>query len=245
MMNILRALQFAHAQKIIHRDLKPSNIMIGRFGEVAVVDWGIAKRLGDPLSAALDATTRVPDEAIDAAARRPFRTRVGALLGTPAYMSPEQARGDNHLLDERSDIFSISVVFYEFLTLRHPFEGKADLKEVLEAVRSEEAPPIVAFTSASQRLSVELSNFVQRGLAKQRDDRYATIGEMLETLHEVVDGSFPITCPVTLAKQFLLFLTRLIDRHPMATARSVMLAALVSMLSVLSAVAWVAWSLLR
>jgi serine/threonine-protein kinase len=246
MMSILRALQFAHAQKIIHRDLKPSNIMIGRFGEVAVVDWGIAKRLDDPLSAALDATTRVPDEVDDGvSARRPFRTRVGTLLGTPAYMSPEQARGDNHLLDERSDIFSISVVFYEFLTLRHPFDGKTDLKGLLEAIRSEEAPPIVAYTSASQRLSVELSNFVQRGLAKEREDRYATIGEMLETLHEVVDGSFPITCPVTLVKQFLLFLTRLIDRHPMATARGVMLTALLSVLGILGGLGWVAWSFVR
>jgi serine/threonine-protein kinase len=246
MMSVLRALQFAHAKKIIHRDLKPSNIMIGKFGEVSVVDWGIAKRLDDPLSAALDTTTRAPDDVGDGvSARRPFRTRVGTLLGTPAYMSPEQARGDNQLLDERSDIFSISVVFYEFLTLKHPFEGKTDLNSLLEAIRSEEVTPVVAFTSASTRLSVELSNFIQRGLAKQREDRYESVGEMIETLHDVVDGSFPVTCPVTLMKQFLLFLTRIIDRHPMGTAYSVMFAALVSVLGVLGGLGWLVWSFVR
>jgi serine/threonine-protein kinase len=246
MMNILRALQFAHAQKIIHRDLKPSNIMIGKFGEVVVVDWGIAKRLDDPLSAALDASTHVPDEKLDGvAARRPFRTRVGSLLGTPAYMSPEQARGDNHLLDERSDIFSVAIVFYELLTLRHPFEGKTDLATLLEAIRAEEVKPVVAFTNRSTRLSVELSNFVQRGLAKKREDRYETVGEMLETLHEVVDGSFPITCPVTLMKQVLLSLTRVIDRHPQATAMTVMFGALLTALTVVGGLGWLIWSLVR
>jgi serine/threonine-protein kinase len=246
MMSILRALQFAHAQKIIHRDLKPANIMIGKFGEVAVVDWGIAKRLDDPISAALDATTRASDE-VEAgpSARRPFRTRVGTLLGTPAYMSPEQARGDNHLLDERSDIFSIAVVFYEFLTLRHPFEGKTELPALLEAIRSEEPTPIAMFTGPKTRISVELSNFVQRGLAKRRDDRYESVSEMLETLHDVVDGSFPVTCPVTLVKQSLLLLTRLIDRHPMATGWAVMLGGLLSVLAVAGALAAVVWSVVR
>jgi serine/threonine protein kinase len=246
MTSILRALQFAHAHKIIHRDLKPANIMIGTFGEVAVVDWGIAKRLDDPLSVALDTTTMVPDETDDnPSARRRFQTRVGALLGTPAYMSPEQARGDNHLLGERSDIFSVAVVFYELLTLRHPFEGKQHLGDLLDAIRTEEVPPVAHYTSSTQRLSIELSNFVQRGMAKQRDDRYATVGDMLESLHDVVDGTYPITCPVTLTKQMLLALTRFIDRHPLATAYTVMAIGFLAALAAVAAVGWLGWSIVR
>lgn len=248
MMSILRALQFAHAQKIIHRDLKPSNIMIGKYGEVVIVDWGIAKRLDDPISLALDATVRAQEmmeEEGTSARQRPFRTRVGTLLGTPAYMSPEQARGDNHLLDPRSDLFSISIVFYELLTLHHPFESKTSLNALLEAIRSEEVPPLAAFAGASSstgtRLSVELSNFVQRGMSKQREDRYASAGEMLETLHDVVEGTFPITCPVTLTKQSLLSLTRFIDRHPQGTAYVVMFTALMTALSVVGGVGFLVW----
>jgi eukaryotic-like serine/threonine-protein kinase len=216
MMSILRALQFAHAQRVIHRDLKPSNIMLGKFGEVVVVDWGIAKRLGDPVSAALDVAALPPDELADGASpRRPFRTRVGTLLGTPAYMSPEQARGDNHLLDERSDVFSVCVVFYELLTGHHPFADEPHLVRLLEAIRSQEPAPIITYSSWSGgSVSVELANFVHRGLSKRREDRYATVGEMIEELHAVVDGTFAVTCPVTLMKRSIALASRAIDTYP-------------------------------
>ncbi len=228
MMSVLRALQFAHAKRVIHRDLKPSNIMLGRFGEVSVVDWGIAKRLDHPVSAALDAAVPPTDEVVSGpSARRPFRTRVGTLLGTPAYMSPEQARGDNHLLDERSDIFSIAVVFYEFLTAHHPFEHRAGLLELLEAIRSEE--PVFMSSRASWKqgsVPVELSNFVHQGLAKRREDRYASVGEMIEALHVVIDGTFPVTCPVTFMKRSIALLTRVNDTYPRMAGMTFMLGAL-------------------
>ena len=113
--------------------------MIGRFGEVSVVDWGIAKRL--ETRSPTRSTRRRPraDEVPrEPCASAPFRTRVGSLLGTPAYMSPEQARGDNHLLDERSDIFSVCVIFYELLTLHHTVRRSPDLAGLLEAVRTDE-----------------------------------------------------------------------------------------------------------
>ncbi|MCB1276872.1 protein kinase [Prosthecobacter sp.] len=127
------ALAFAHANHIIHRDLKPENVMVGEFGEVLVMDWGISKVMGN-----------LGNEVVsnDASALPPApqgtgsftATMEGAVMGTPNYMSPEQAMGKVNELDERSDIFSLGGILYAILTLRPPVEGK-DVWEVLEKVQ--------------------------------------------------------------------------------------------------------------
>ncbi len=136
------ALAFAHAQKIIHRDLKPENIMVGEFGEVLVMDWGIAKIL----DGSADTLVRSDSDPISGQAAEPrsesprsstasfTATMDGAVMGTPNYMSPEQAMGKVNELDERSDIFSLGGILYAILTLRPPVEGK-DVWEVLEKVQ--------------------------------------------------------------------------------------------------------------
>ena len=129
------ALAFAHAQNIIHRDLKPENIMVGEFGEVLVMDWGIAKIL----DGSADIPVRsVPDpisgqESLRSSTASPTATVDGAVMGTPNYMSPEQAMGRVNEMDARSDIFSLGGILYCILTLRPPVEGK-DVWEVLERV---------------------------------------------------------------------------------------------------------------
>jgi tetratricopeptide (TPR) repeat protein/serine/threonine protein kinase len=114
---VCQTLAYAHACGILHRDLKPANVMVGAFGEAQVMDWGLAKDLrreGDT----------VPDAAAaPAASATAGLTQAGAVLGTPAYMAPEQARGEAALLDERCDVFGLGAMLCEILTGRPPFTG--------------------------------------------------------------------------------------------------------------------------
>jgi len=108
---VCHAVAFAHSRGIVHRDLKPANVMIGAFGEVLVLDWGVAKLLGDESGA----TSGGPGES------RPRRqaagnTEPGTVMGTPGYMAPEQARGDNHQVDERTDVFALGGILQLLLT---------------------------------------------------------------------------------------------------------------------------------
>ncbi|GIW85193.1 MAG: hypothetical protein KatS3mg107_0853 [Gemmataceae bacterium] len=173
---VCHAVGYAHAHNVIHRDLKPGNVMVGTHGEVQVMDWGLAKVLGlscerqraetdDP-----DATIGLLTE-IDTPARADSATRTGSVLGTPAYMAPEQAGGEIRKLDARSDVFGLGAMLCEILTGRPPYWG-ADSNEIrLQAVRWETA-------EAFARLEVcgaepELIALCKRCLAKEQADRPA------------------------------------------------------------------------
>ncbi len=122
------AVAFAHSKGVLHRDLKPENVMVGEFGEVLVMDWGLAKIVGEKLG------TQDPGDPLwHDIESLPGRTLAGAVMGTPEYMSPEQAMGRIDDLDERSDIYSLGALLYAILTLRPPVAGK-NPKEILEKV---------------------------------------------------------------------------------------------------------------
>jgi serine/threonine-protein kinase len=122
---ICQTLAYAHARGVIHRDLKPSNIMVGAFGEVQVMDWGLAKVLEEG-GVADEARTRLRQEVSVIRTRRSegsastsmpgSQTQAGSVLGTPAYMAPEQARGEVELVDERADVFGLGAILCEILT---------------------------------------------------------------------------------------------------------------------------------
>jgi serine/threonine protein kinase/tetratricopeptide (TPR) repeat protein len=155
-----RALRAAHEAGIIHRDIKPENLMIRRDGYVKVLDFGLAKLAPDEQGdGASDGTSSVPS------AGHAMRTRAGAVLGTPNYMAPEQARGS--VVDGRADIFSLSVVLYEMVTGVLPEESGGDPQ--LKAPRRAEPSPALA-------------RILRRGLSLDLAARYPRIGELIDDL---------------------------------------------------------------
>lgn len=125
---VCQTVAYAHARGVIHRDLKPSNIMVGAFGEVQVVDWGLSKVLGQgqespPGQRDRPAETGEPHVETLRTTGRGAPSRSGSILGTPAYMSPEQAQGDVEHLDEQTDVFALGAILCEILTGHPPYQG--------------------------------------------------------------------------------------------------------------------------
>jgi serine/threonine-protein kinase len=131
---VCQAVAFAHSKGIIHRDLKPSNVMVGEFGEVQVMDWGLAKELSrtEPATTPAEATAAV--ETVGRVEEAAGLSRAGAALGTPAYMPPEQAAGDWSIVDERADVFALGAMLCVLLTGQPPYPGSSRT-EVLRRAR--------------------------------------------------------------------------------------------------------------
>jgi eukaryotic-like serine/threonine-protein kinase len=121
-LQVCQTLAYAHTRRVIHRDLKPSNIMVGPFGEVQVMDWGLAKMIGRAEPPTVDDALALPARSPSPPGRSP--SVAGSVLGTPAYMAPEQARGEVTSLDERADVFGLGAILCEILTGRPPYEGR-------------------------------------------------------------------------------------------------------------------------
>ena len=162
------ALAAAHDQGIIHRDIKSNNIIITSRGQVKVLDFGLAK-LTDLAASDDKAESELASQL----------TRTGAVMGTPSYMSPEQARGDR--VDHRSDIFSLGVVIYEMASGEVPFKRNSQA-ETMNAVINESHTSV---TELNDKLPAGLSAAIDRALSKDPRDRYQSMGEMLRDLREV------------------------------------------------------------
>jgi serine/threonine protein kinase len=155
---ICDAVGFAHARGVLHRDLKPENIMAGPFGEVLVMDWGVAKILGtspDGFEASGPRETQSPERANETRAARPARTAHGTVLGTPGFMSPEQARGEVEKLDARADIFSLGAILTFLLSGTKPVP-----RPVAAIARKATAPePSGRYSSASD-LALDVARYL-------------------------------------------------------------------------------------
>jgi PAS domain S-box-containing protein len=163
---VCNTVAYAHARGVIHRDLKGGNVILGDFGEVVVLDWGLAKIVGRPEDEA-------PALVLDAGGDSGY-TLQGQALGTPAYMAPEQAAGRLELIERRTDVYGLGAILYEILTGTPPFCGPST-EEVLRMVR-EEAP--VPPTEQWQAVPSALAAICLRALAKQPVDRPATASEL-------------------------------------------------------------------
>jgi serine/threonine-protein kinase len=181
---VCQTLAYAHARGVIHRDLKPANVMVGAFGEVQVMDWGLAKVLAeggvaDEQKAHLQHTVSLirTQRSQGSSAPEGFgsHTLAGSMLGTPAYMSPEQARGDVDLIDQRADVFGLGAILCELLTGQPPYTGKkADVLRKAQTASLDEVFGRLDGCGAD----VELVSLTRRCLAPQPWDRLPDAGHV-------------------------------------------------------------------
>ena len=167
---VTSALDAAHRSGIVHRDIKPENVMIRPDGLIKVLDFGIAK------------LTEKKVEPVDAEAATAIKaegTSPGMIIGTAAYMSPEQARGKN--IDARTDIFSFGIVLYEMLTGRQPFEGESAMDVIGSVLNKEPVPIQQLFPEVPQ----EIRRIISKTLKKDREERYQTAKDLLIDLKDV------------------------------------------------------------
>jgi serine/threonine-protein kinase len=158
---ILQALEYSHRNGIVHRDIKPANVMLTRTGQVKVMDFGIARAMGDAGMT---------------------MTQTAAVIGTAQYLSPEQAKGEQ--VDARSDLYSTGCLLYELLTLRPPFVGDSPVAVAYQHVREEANPP----SFYDPELRPEYDAIVMKALAKDREFRYQSADEMRADIERALDG---------------------------------------------------------
>ncbi len=176
-----QALAYAHARGVIHRDVKPENIWVGNFGEVILLDWGVAKVWGhtDDNEAIRQSVLK---KAEDSNEQLRTLTGGGQRPGTPLYMSPEQVEG-NRGIDERTDVFSAGVVLYEMLALREPFRG-ANIDETFHNIKKVDVvPPSVR--SPDRNIPPAADAVVMRALQKRPGDRYQFMRDLISDIREI------------------------------------------------------------
>ena len=181
------AVGFAHSNGILHRDIKPDNIMIGDYGEVLLVDWGLARRMDEPDSA--EGMGREEDLATmkgEPTAAIAVKTRDGVVKGTPAYMAPEQATGKTSEINERTDIFLLGATLYAIATLNAPYTGDDIYEMVINAENGNFVHPSVR--APERLLPDELCRIILKAMAHKPEDRYQTAAELSEDIDALLEG---------------------------------------------------------
>ncbi len=229
---VCQAIAYAHTRKVIHRDIKPANVMVGSFGETLVVDWGLAKALDDgPALENLlkDASTNGLRHDPDATELPSHLTMAGTAVGTPAYMSPEQASGQLDLIGPAADVYSLGATLFAILTGKAPFAGNAT--ETLDKVRRGEYPSPV---SVNPEVSPPLDVVCRKAMSLRPASRYATPLELAADIERWLSDE-PVSCyRYPLAAR----LARWARQHParVATAVSLLLAGVFAAIGIIWAV---------
>ncbi len=208
LLKVCEATAYAHEKGVVHRDLKPANVMVGRFGEVYVMDWGLARVRGrsEPApkrrtaaTAANDANDASAEPAAepvatdrkDAAASTigsGLHTMDGDVLGTPSYMSPEQARGETEHLDARTDVYAVGAMLYRLLAGRSPYAEPGERANAEAMWRRVMVGPPTSLTTLAPEAPAELVAICDKAMARDRDARYAGMLALADELRAFLEG---------------------------------------------------------
>lgn len=196
-LKVCDAIAFAHSKGILHLDIKPDNIQVGEYGEVLVLDWGIARRIGEPENDA-DSEKKETKKPVGA-------TLDGIIRGTPEYMSPEQAAGKNSRRSRQTDIYALGAILYTILTLHPPFRGES-MEEILRNVLTGNIiPPRLENGS---RIPLPLEFIILRAMSRDPERRYESVGALKDDVVAYQSGFATVAENAGISTRFLLWLKR-------------------------------------
>jgi serine/threonine protein kinase len=220
-LKICEAMAYAHAKQVIHRDLKPSNIMIGPYGEVYVMDWGIARVIG---TKDIEYAGEIDVEKIELGGDG-YTTQDGAVVGTLSYISPEQAQGEVEQLDQKTDQYALGLILFNLMTLQPPIP-KGKLLDMLRRARRGQIAPVVHL-SPKKTIAPELEAIIEKATDNSPDKRYESVDALAEDIRRYLHNEEVTAKPdLLLAK-----ITRLVSKHRTKTLIAFMSLALFALVS--------------
>jgi serine/threonine-protein kinase len=200
-LKVCDAMHYAHRKGVIHRDLKPLNIMVGPYNEVYVMDWGIAKTIEVDRKTFDDKTERVGADRTD----KSDKTMLGQVMGTPAYMSPEQAHGENDTLDHRSDLYSLGLILFELVTFHRARSGKT-VDEIMVKARQGIIDPPPAYSKQADAQE-QLMAIINKATQYLPEDRYNTVAEFADDIRRFMHGEAIHARPESLRQKAMRWMT--------------------------------------
>ncbi|MDD5697897.1 MAG: serine/threonine-protein kinase [Victivallaceae bacterium] len=206
---VANAIDFAHSKKIIHLDMKPENVHVGDFGEVLVLDWGLAKFIGpeeesDEMTAAAAAAGLKPA----AQPTRVIMTLDGVAKGTPGYMAPEQAAGKNAEKDERTDIYALGCILYAILTFENPLSNRNDINKMLHDTVVGNIEPPSAMKNPQRPIPAPLEAICLKAMNRLPDGRYQSVAELRNDIFSFMSGHATKAENASPIKKTFLFINR-------------------------------------